>query len=245
MPATLSARRPTARCLLAALLAVLLVLGLGVVVARTAEAVGRSETTEDPAATGPFGFQRAEYNLPDKVDVGLGAATPDSTTVLAMRQAGVVYYPETGDGPFPVLVFQHGNHATCESGSVLDDQLLISPAFLATYSEGTCSTDDDLLDELLQIQESASYRGYDYLAQQLATQGYIVASTGRWCGLPVYLPYLAKHAEPGATLDPNSGSLILPSTRRCSSPGVAAAIIGSDAADAARRSIPPTPFSSR
>ncbi|WP_300405606.1 hypothetical protein, partial [Nocardioides sp.] len=176
MPVSLSVRRPAERHLLAALLAALLVIGLGVVVARTAEAVGPSETTEDPAATGPLGFQRAEYDLPDKVDVGLGAATPDSSTILAMRQAGVVYYPETGDGPFPVLIFQHGNHATCESGSVLDDQLLISPAFLASYSEGTCSTDDDLLDELLQIQESASYRGYDYLAQQLATQGYIVAS---------------------------------------------------------------------
>ncbi|MCW2814992.1 MAG: Secreted protein [Nocardioides sp.] len=163
--------------LLAVVLVVVLVVQVLGLLTRTAGAVGPSATTPDPGAAGSLGFNRAEYDLPSKVRVGRGAPSDTTaTTILEMRQAGVVYYPKSGSGPFPVLIFQHGNHATCESGSAVDDQLLVGLALLATYSEGTCSTDDATVDALLQIEDSASFRGYDYLAEQLATQGYIVAS---------------------------------------------------------------------
>ena len=36
----------------------------------------------------------------------------------------------------------------------------------------------------------------------LNLQGYIVASTGSWMGVPVYVPLLARFAAPGALFDP-------------------------------------------
>jgi len=44
----------------------------------------------------------------------------------------------------------------------------------------------------------------------LNLQGYIVASTGAWNGIPVYVPELAKHARPGELFDPNGDSLVMP-----------------------------------
>lgn len=169
-------------------------------------AAGPDEATPDPATTGRYGFQRAEYDLP-KVDVGLGTPGATSTTVLSMREAGDVYYPATGAGPFPVLVFEHGNHATCDSGSTADDLLVTGgPGGLATFEDGDCSTGDATADAALAIQEARSYQGYDYLAQQLATQGYIVASIDvnditDWTNNAAESGYLARAQIISKTLD--------------------------------------------
>lgn len=44
----------------------------------------------------------------------------------------------------------------------------------------------------------------------LNLQGYIVASTGAWMGVPVYVPLLAQFAAPGALFDPMQDNPLLP-----------------------------------
>lgn len=120
----------------------------------------------DPSVPGPFGFVRAEYDLP-KQTVG------ENATTTGVRLAGDVFFPANGPGPFPVLVFLHGNHSTCESGP---DGLPVSP-FPATYEDGACAGPaGPEADAALEVDAARSYLGYDYLAQRLATQGYVVAS---------------------------------------------------------------------
>ena len=87
----------------------------------------------DPATPGPFGVVRAEYDLP-AVDAGLGVAT------TPVRPAGDIFYPASGAGPFPVLVFMHGNHSTCTSGPEAETGLIAGPSIFADYENGGCTT---------------------------------------------------------------------------------------------------------
>ncbi len=74
---------------------------------------------------------------------------------------GYIRYPQDAPGPFPVLLFQHGRHQTCETG------IGQAPVFVG----------DDNCPELSPVlAPAASYRGYDYLAQNLASHGYAVIS---------------------------------------------------------------------
>ncbi|WP_196189137.1 hypothetical protein [Conexibacter sp. W3-3-2] len=125
-----------------------------------------TDVVPDPAVPGPYGFVRAEYDFP-KQPVG------ENATTTGVRLAGDVYYPANGNGPFPALVFLHGNHSTCESGP---DGLPVSP-LPADYDSGQCRSDaGPAADAALDVDAARSYQGYDYLSQRLATQGYVVAS---------------------------------------------------------------------
>ena len=156
---------PTLRRLCRALLFAALLLAL---VPSGAGAVGPVRAIADPAATGPYGFVRTEFNLPGTVTAGVGApGTPvtASGTLLTMRQAGDLFYPASGSGPFPILIFEHGNHATCQSGPSSSLGLLVDPGdAAASYAEGSCTTSSTTADQLLAIDEARSYQGYDYLA---------------------------------------------------------------------------------
>ena len=44
----------------------------------------------------------------------------------------------------------------------------------------------------------------------LNLQGYIVAATGSWLGMPVHIPVLAQHAAPGGLFNADSGGIIFP-----------------------------------
>jgi hypothetical protein len=130
-----------------------------------------TQTIPDPAVPGPYGAVRAEYDLRPKVAVGVGS------TLLQMRLAGDVYYPAAGNGPFPALVFLHGNHSTCQSGPGSQLALEVDPLTLAAkYADGDCSTGTANADATLAIDEARSYTGYDYIAERMASQGYVVAS---------------------------------------------------------------------
>ncbi len=74
---------------------------------------------------------------------------------------GYIRYPENTDGPFPVLLFQHGRHQTCETGI---GQLPVPVG------------DDNCPDLAPIISPANSYRGYDYLVENLASHGYAVIS---------------------------------------------------------------------
>lgn len=104
-----------------------------------------SQSTPDPGVPGPFLVSKEFYDLGD----------------LAYRSVaefkGSIHYPSslTG-GPFPLIVFLHGNHAT--SYRISDS----SCGFHWPTSTG--------------YETIPNFEGYDYFAENLASQGFIVVS---------------------------------------------------------------------
>ena len=104
----------------------------------------------DPAAGGPYEVTRAEYHLGKQV-------FQPSEIGGKVDLVGDVHYPtDLGDGPFPLVLFMHGNHSTC-------------------YKRGT-----DRADYRWPCREGwralPNYAGYDYIGRRLASYGYIVVS---------------------------------------------------------------------
>ncbi|HEY0406004.1 MAG TPA: hypothetical protein VGC89_09775 [Pyrinomonadaceae bacterium] len=107
-----------------------------------------SAQTPDPGATGPYAVTREEYNFGNQVFQPTGF--PISVELIAS-----VHHPtDMTNGPFPLIVFLHGRHSTCYKGST---------AALRWPCRAT-------------EQSIPSYQGYDYIAQKLASNGYIVVS---------------------------------------------------------------------
>src|SRR5262245_20774590 len=66
-----------------------------------------AQTAPDASGVGPFATTSAEYKLPAAVD-------PDVSTELPTELWARVYRPaQLTAPPYPLLVFLHGNHATC------------------------------------------------------------------------------------------------------------------------------------
>src|SRR5918997_316144 len=104
--------------------------------------------TPDPGTTGPNAVTREEYNYGNSVFRPVGF--PISVEVRAS-----IHYPTAlGNGPYPVIVFMHGRHATCYRGST-------------AALRWPCRTTE---------QPIPSFQGYDYIAQTLASNGYAVVS---------------------------------------------------------------------
>jgi dienelactone hydrolase len=102
----------------------------------------------DPSVRGSFATTNAEYNLGDT------AFTPPGFPA-AVELRGVVFHPTNlAAGPFPLVLFLHGRHSTCFSGST-------------TALEWPCTAGR---------QPILSFRGYDYAADHLASHGYVVIS---------------------------------------------------------------------
>jgi hypothetical protein len=108
---------------------------------------------------GPLPVTSAEYRLPATLDPSVAE---EIVTELWAR----VYRPKRLDaGPYPVLLFLHGNHATCGRpdpalGVRVDDDI--------TYTTtGTCPSGYVVV---------PSHKGYGYLAGRLASWGYVVVS---------------------------------------------------------------------
>src|ERR1044072_2214268 len=102
----------------------------------------------DPGTPGPLAVTREEYNFGDT------AFQPtDFPGPVELRAS--IHYPTVLAGPYPVIVLLHGRHATCFKGG---SQLLQWPC-----------TDNG-------SQPIPSYQGYDYVANVLASNGYIVVS---------------------------------------------------------------------
>ena len=116
----------------------------------------RAQVAPDATAAGPAATTSAEYKLPASVDPDILAGR---TTELWAR----VYRPATlSAGTHPLIVILHGNHATCGRGSSprIDDRVDYT-------SSGTCP---------LGYVVAPSHAGYGYLADKLASWGYIVVS---------------------------------------------------------------------
>lgn len=104
--------------------------------------------TPDPGAAGPLAVTRVEY------DYGNLAYTPPGFPSAVELKASVHYPTGLPGGPYPLIVFMHGRHATCYRGST------------ATL-RWPCRSNETAI---------PSYQGYDYIAQNLASNGYIVVS---------------------------------------------------------------------
>src|ERR1043166_5303417 len=103
----------------------------------------------DPGTPGPLAVTREEYNFGDT------AFQPSNFPGPVELRASIHYPTNLPGGPYPVIVFLHGRHATCFKGNT---QLLQWPC-----------TDNG-------SQPIPSFQGYDYVSEVLASNGYVVVS---------------------------------------------------------------------
>jgi hypothetical protein len=103
----------------------------------------------DPGTPGPLTVTREEYNFGDT------AFQPTDLPGRVELRASIHYPANLPGGPYPVIVFIHGRHATCFKGNT---QLLQWPC----TDNGSAPI--------------PSFQGYDYAAEVLASNGYVVVS---------------------------------------------------------------------
>ncbi len=104
----------------------------------------------DPGTPGPLTVTREEYNFGD-------AAFAPSDFAGPVELLASIHYPANlPAGPYPVILFLHGRHATCFVGG--GSALLQWP----------CTAKNS--------QPIPSYKGYDYVSEVLASHGYVVVS---------------------------------------------------------------------
>ena len=125
-----------------------------------------ADIAADPTDMGPYSTTSAEYRLPASVDPDV---LPDRATEIWAQ----MYRPtDLTNGPYPLLVFLHGNHGTCGSGS--NPRVDSSCSYTGS---GTCP---------LGFVVTPNHLGYSYIADRLASWGYIVvsinANRGITCG---------------------------------------------------------------
>ena len=104
----------------------------------------------DPGTVGPFAVTREEYDFGDTAFTATNFPGP-----IELR-ASIHYPTNLAAGPFPVILFLHGRHATCFTGG--GSALLQWP----------CTSNNS--------QPIPSYQGYDYVSEVLASNGYVVVS---------------------------------------------------------------------
>jgi len=103
----------------------------------------------DPGTPGPLAVSREEYNFGDT------AFQPTDFPGPVELIASIHYPSNLPAGPYPVILFLHGRHATCfKSGSAL--------------LQWPCTFNGS--------QPIPSYKGYDYVSEILASNGYVVVS---------------------------------------------------------------------
>ncbi len=117
----------------------------------------------DASARGPFRVLSSEYKLPAAIDPQVLDVPPAVGAPRAVELWARVYRPnDLTAGPFPLVVFLHGNHATCGIGE--------NPRFddRTDYTTtGACTPEYRVV---------PNHLGYAYLAERLASHGYIVVS---------------------------------------------------------------------
>jgi len=122
--------------------------------------------TEAPATAEPAPTAEIEVTEPDDSLAGLpagvfydlGEATiiqanfPEDSRFRSMpvRLNGVLSVPESGDGPFPVVLILHGTHPGCPVNDMGVDAWPCDP-----------------------LEERDNYAGFEYLVRELAARGYV------------------------------------------------------------------------
>lgn len=132
------------------------------------------QVAPDASLVGPLPVASGEYNLGAYIDnLVLPNCQPRSDYDCKIAIRAKVYRPQTLSGTYPLIIFLHGNHATCGRPYMSPPD---PPGFLG----------DPRIDDNIQYTgigtcppnyiESPSYIGYEYLAKRLASYGYIVVS---------------------------------------------------------------------
>src|SRR5262245_15286204 len=123
--------------------------------------VSFGQTAPDATTVGPVLTTSSEYKLPAAVDP---LVTPGPPPQLATELWARVYRPTNlNNAPYPVLIFLHGNHATCgrfEGAGPGRFDINIQYTFTGTCPPGYVV--------------APSHEGYAYFAERLASWGYIV-----------------------------------------------------------------------
>ncbi len=115
-----------------------------------------------PAIAPDAALRGAYQTLEQEYDFGRMSVADEQTGASYETDIhGYIRYPQDAPGPYPVLLFQHGRHQTCETGI---GQLPVPVG------------DDNCPDLAPVITPADSYRGYDYLVDNLASHGYAVLS---------------------------------------------------------------------
>jgi hypothetical protein len=125
----------------------------------------------DATGQGPNTTTFAEYRLPAAVDTDILDASPPRAVEVWAR----VYRPDPLPDNSPLLIFLHGNHATCghcitgmlDADGHCDDGSARHDDNLQYTTSGTCPTN---------YVSSPSHAGYGYMADTLASWGYVVVS---------------------------------------------------------------------
>src|SRR5215510_8518591 len=138
-------------------------------------AVSFGQTAPDATAPGPFMTTSSEYKLPPTND---DLVAQQVVTELWAR----IYRPTNlNNAPYPLLIFLHGNHATCgRFEGAGQGRLDVNVQYTFT---GTCPAGYVVV---------PSHEGYAYLADRLASWGYIVVSINANRGI---------NAAPGVQFD--------------------------------------------
>lgn len=110
----------------------------------------------DATTPGPLATTATEYRLLPTIDPDIIGDRVTEIWAVVHRPASLLRRP------YPVIIFLHGNHGTCGSGSNprIDDNIEYS-------STGNCPSGYVVV---------PNHRGYDYLARRLASWGYVVVS---------------------------------------------------------------------
>lgn len=122
--------------------------------------LARAATAPDATKRGSYAVGLGSYALAPKLDREL-------SDELKTQIAAAVWYPKNAPAsePRPLLVFLHGNHATCGR---YDKELKIRVDDDTTYTyDGKCPKG---------YIQTPSHMGYHYLADRLASWGYVVVS---------------------------------------------------------------------
>lgn len=114
-----------------------------------------SASSPDPAVPGPYSSVRDVYDA-GVTEVGGGPTREE----IEQELNGDIFIPQGTTGPMPVILLEHGRHATCTiNGVVFQVNELGDPCPSTAVTEPI-----------------NSYAGYDYLATQPASHGYLVMS---------------------------------------------------------------------
>ena len=169
--------RPQWACTTLCALVLIMIASSGPVAGQPVRTAGRAP---DPTGHGEFAVETSVYRLPATVDPTI---MTDRFTEIWAR----VWRPKTDElERLPLVVFLHGNHGTCGTfncsvancgkfiplpdGPRIDDR--IDYTFTGTCplkGQGTPPAEFDYV-------VSPSHEGYAYLAEQLASRGYLVVS---------------------------------------------------------------------
>jgi hypothetical protein len=119
----------------------------------SATARDRATKTIDTSVMGRYPVDKIDYH-------GGHVVLSDPMLAPVVEELkGIIYMPEEARGRLPLLVFMHGRHASCR---VLTVEILIGAR--------PCPDAEPVISDV------RSYAGYDYLAANLASHGFIVVS---------------------------------------------------------------------